>query len=238
MRFPLPNLSSRPLRWIPGLALAVLPLAGPRAETPPATDIAVERPYFLRLGYGAVSYRTSREPATVAGFDLPGAGVALGSHGSLTTELGWRFDPFWSLSLLSGTPPTAELEGRGSFAPYGRLSKVTYGSVMLGLQLHPLGQRGGRFDPYIGGGLDYTFILNTSGGAMPELKVTPDFGPILQAGFDFALTDRLSLYADVRKIWLDFAAKGSIATPVGALPVRTSVTPDPLLVSLGLSWRF
>jgi outer membrane protein len=191
--------------------------------------------FFLRLGYGLVQYETSGR-ASVFGTPVNNAKIGFGEHSSAIFEAGWRFAPSWSLSVLSGLPPTVSLEGRGAFEAFGTLSKVTYGSTMLGLQYHPLPF--GRFDPYIGAGIDHTAIFNTSGGSLPGLRVKDSIGPVLQAGFEIGLTENLAFYTDVRKVWLKFRAKAMVPDPVAPYPVQVTVAPNPAVFSIGLTYRF
>lgn len=217
------------------LAVAICGLST-RSMAQEAPDEAEGREHvFLRLGYGLVQYETSGR-ASVFGTPIDNAKVGFGQHSSAIIEAGWRFAPSWSLSVLTGLPPTVSLEGRGAFEAFGTISKVTYGSTMLGLQYHPL--QFGRFDPYIGAGIDYTAIFNTSGGSIPGLRVKDAIGPVLQAGFEFGLTRNLAFYTDVRKVWLKFRAKGTVPDPVAPYPVQVSVTPNPTVLSIGLTYRF
>ncbi|RZI59181.1 MAG: OmpW family protein [Pseudomonas sp.] len=211
-----------------------------QAETPIARNdnSLIEQtyyPYFIRLGYGYASYRTTGR-ASIFGTSVEDAKVAFGGESLGLIEGGWRITPSWSASILSGLPPTASLYGQGAFADYGLLRKVSYATVVGGLQYHPFGM--GRFDPYIGVGLDYTYIRRTYGGSLSELRVSNGLGPVLQAGVEVRISDRISLYADIRKVWLSFDSKGTIPSPVGQLPVRVHVDPDPITSSFGLSYRF
>lgn len=222
------------------VACTLLDVAAARAEDVPASavrfpPVEVSRPFFVRLGYGYASYQTSGR-ASILGTPVANARVAFGGESLGLIEGGWRFAPSWSVSVLSGLPPTASLYGRGAFAGYGLLRRVSYGAVVAGVQYHPFVL--GRLNPYVGVGLNYTFIRSTHGGSMSELRVADSFGPVLQAGVEMRLTERLSLYADVRKVWLSFDAKGTVPSPVGPLPVRVRVEPDPLTASFGLSYRF
>jgi outer membrane protein len=194
-------------------------------------DLAEDKAFFVRAGYGIASYRTTGR-ASIAGHPVEAARVALSDVSFAALELGWRVTPEWSVSFVGGLPPTVALHGRGDFAPQAVLRKVTYGSVMLGAQYHPFSF--GRFEPFVGGGLGYTFILRTRGGSMSELNIADNAGPFLQVGSQFHITDRLSAFVDARKNWLSFDAKGK----VGPSPVRVSVDPDPVSVTLGLSYRF
>ncbi|WP_424140505.1 OmpW/AlkL family protein [Roseomonas chloroacetimidivorans] len=208
------------------VAAVATPRPGLAQENP-----EVEQPFFVRLGYGLASYRTTGR-AAVAGQSLNRARVALGDVSFAALELGWRFAPDWSVSVLGGLPPTVALHGRGDFADQGVLRKVTYGSVMLGVQYHPFTL--GRFEPFVGAGLNYTAIFRTHGGSMSELHVADNAGPYVQVGGQVHLTSSLSAFVDARKTWLSFDAKGV----AGGAPVRVSIDPDPVSVTLGLSYRF
>jgi outer membrane protein len=206
---------------------------GPSAG--PDTSPAVTLPFFVRLGAGSVSYNTSGT-ATTHGDRIADARVAFDRHAVGTIEGGWRVSPEWSLSVLGGIPPTVSLQGQGAFERLGELRKVTYGSVLAGVQYHPFGP--GRVDPYIGGGLGYSFVFQTRGGSLSELRIADSFGTVLQVGADVRLTDRLSLYVDARKIWLSFDAKGVAPTASGPSPVHVEVQPNPVVGTIGLSYRF
>ncbi|HWX50481.1 MAG TPA: OmpW family outer membrane protein [Roseomonas sp.] len=194
-------------------------------------DTEGERPFFVRLGYGLASYHTTGR-AAVASQPLDGARVALGDVSFAALELGWRFAPNWSVSVLGGLPPTVALYGRGDFTGQGVLRKATYGAMMLGVQYHPFTL--GRFEPFVGAGLNYTVIFRTRGGSMSELHVADNAGPYVQVGGQVHLTSSLSAFVDGRKTWLSFDAKGV----AGGAPVRVSIDPDPVSVTLGLSYRF
>jgi outer membrane protein len=223
--------------WASASGPAVSQQLPPSGPGPGLADLPrmEEAPFFIRLGAGYAGYRTSGS-ATSGGARIDDARVAFGGHAVGTVEAGWRVSPNWSLSVLSGLPPTVSLKGHGAFEDFQELRKVTYGSVMAGVQFHPLGH--GWIDPYIGGGVDYTFIFRTYGGSLSELRVADSFGPILQAGADIRLTERLSLYADVRKIWLSFDAKGVAPSPSGLFPVRVEVHPNPIVATIGISYHF
>jgi len=224
---------SIPARCWPALGLALL-VAGPALAQDAAAPES-EPSFFVRLGAGAIGYRTSGR-VTAHGNAVPDAHVAFGSHGVATAELGWRLAPQWSLSLLGGVPPTVPLQGEGALERLHTLRKVTYGSALAGVQFHPFGP--GWIDPYVGGGIGYAFTLRTRGGSLSELNIADSFGTVLQAGADIRLTERLSLYVDVRKIWLSFDAKGVSPSAAGPQAVRVHVTPDPVLGTIGLSYRF
>lgn len=102
----------------------------------------------------------------------------------------------------------------------------------LTAQYHPL--PASRLSPYVGAGINYTIFYNAdaAGGAVNSVSYDNGFGWALQAGVDYALTDRISLNLDVKKLYLSTTAKlngGAIAAKVDL---------DPWIVGVGVGYRF
>ncbi|MEW5888353.1 MAG: OmpW family outer membrane protein [Pseudomonadota bacterium] len=93
----------------------------------------------------------------------------------------------------------------------------------------------GRFRPYIGAGINYTRISSVklrSNVAGVDLDLERDsVGGALQAGLDMKLGDNLYLNFDIKKVLIDADVKLN-----GAKVSKVKV--DPLLVGIGLGWRF
>lgn len=117
------------------------------------------------------------------------------------------------------------------------LNGVNIGSVRhlpptLTLQYHFLPEA--QFRPYLGAGINYTRFSNVSlnvpgvGALGMERSST---GLALQAGLDIALGKNLVLNLDVKKIKMD----ADLSTGAGFL---SKLTIDPLLVGVGLGWKF
>jgi len=104
------------------------------------------------------------------------------------------------------------------------------------------------FDPYVGAGINATFMLDrtltlnqSSVGALQGSKIKIDrdsFGPALQAGLDVNLKDGWLLNADVKYLWIDTDVKlrnplaGNSWTKIDSLDV------NPWVISLGIGKRF
>ena len=58
-----------------------------------------------------------------------------------------------------------------------------------------------RFQPYVGAGAAYTYILDTESGDVAALEASSGWGAVLQAGCNFAITPQLWAFADARKIY-------------------------------------
>ena len=87
------------------------------------------------------------------------------------------------------------------------------------------------FKPYVGAGVNYTRFSSVhllGGGA--DVKRN-SFGPALQVGVDIPLSKQLYLNVDVKKVF--------IKTDVSAGGVKIGqFKADPVLVGVGLGWRF
>ena len=88
----------------------------------------------------------------------------------------------------------------------------------------------GAFKPYVGAGVNYTRIssVNLPAGVTVDRN---SFGPALQVGVDIPVAKNMYLNFDIKKVYIrtDVAAGGS---KIGTFKV------DPVLVGVGLGWRF
>ena len=158
-------------------------------------------------------------PSTVT-FGLPAAGSAPRSPS-------WR--PVIEVTMPSGYSPRVRWKSRT--APTDTAVHETWVlPPVLSVQYHPM--PAARFSPYIGAGLNY--MLFYSGEDLNGFKVDLEdgFGYSLQAGADIALTGPWSVNVDVKKVFFDTDARINN----GAL--RSDVTLDPLVVSVGLGRKF
>ena len=87
------------------------------------------------------------------------------------------------------------------------------------------------FKPYVGAGLNYTRFssVNVLGGAADVKRNS--VGLALQAGVDIPLSGNMYLNVDVKKVFIKTDVLVG-ATNAGSFKV------DPLLVGVGLGWRF
>ena len=129
-------------------------------------------------------------------------------------------------------PPSADVIGEGSVAPFGKLGHVRFGPVILTAIYRLPAWNGMR--PYAGVGAAHLFILKTADGAVDGLKVDDHNGPVVQAGVEYRLNRRWEVFADYKHIWLSVHAKGYLANE----PIRAKVTLDPDLISAGVKFRF
>jgi len=94
----------------------------------------------------------------------------------------------------------------------------------------------GAFKPYVGAGINYTRFSDVQFDPAVQAALQPSidkssFGFALQAGFDWALNDRVVLNFDIKKV--------QIRTDVSSFGVKAGeFKVDPLLVGVGVGYRF
>ncbi|SDV48454.1 OmpW/AlkL family protein [Chitinasiproducens palmae] len=113
----------------------------------------------------------------------------------------------------------------------GSLGRISHLPPTLTLQWHF--NPAGTFRPYVGAGFNYTMFYDndlSAGGQGVSVK-TGRFGGALQAGFDYKLTDRWFLNADVKKLWIKTDASLG-GQPIGTLKI------NPWVVGVGVGMRF
>ncbi len=88
------------------------------------------------------------------------------------------------------------------------------------------------FRPYVGAGINYT---NFSGYSLVGGTLTgssSSWGGALQAGFDIPLTSSMSFNVDIKKVYMKTDVSAVGGAYVGTLKL------DPLLIGVGLGWKF
>jgi len=101
---------------------------------------------------------------------------------------------------------------------------------VLSVQYHPL--PAARFSPYVGAGINYMIFYKGKDRNGFKVDVDNGFGYSLQAGADIALQGPWSLNVDVKKVFFDTTASINNGT------LRSDVTIDPMVVSVGLGRKF
>lgn len=190
---------------------------------------------FIR---GGLAYADFHASGTVAinGQQLPGASATVRHNTGFAFETGYFLTPNWAVALTLGAPPTAKIYGAGTLESAGKLAEATYGPAVLALQYHfPLRS---RFHPYVGLGVNYTLITQTSDAAIRHVHVDNGTGVALQAGVEYRLNRRFALFVDAKKIWVGVDARGLAATPAGYLPATSHLTLNPVIWNMGVSYHF
>lgn len=101
---------------------------------------------------------------------------------------------------------------------------------------------GTKFKPYIGAGINYTIVygtkadanLNTALGGKTSIIADSSIGPAAQIGFDYMINDKWMINVDAKyaRISSDLKIK------TGAVVRRTSLDINPIVVGIGVGYRF
>ena len=156
--------------------------------------------------------------------DSTGLGLSVNNKTLPEADISYFFTPNIAAELVLTVPQKHTLYANG--AAIGTLRHLP---PTLLAQYH-FTQFGG-IKPYLGAGLNYTRFSSVN-VAVPGVGIDKNsYGPALQAGVDIALAPHLYLNFDVKKVYIktDVFAGGAKA---GTFKV------DPVLVGVGLGWRF
>lgn len=154
--------------------------------------------------------------------DSTGLGLSVNNKAIPEVDVSYFFTPNIAAELILTVPQKHTLSAAG--VPIGTLKHLP---PSLLVQYH---FNVGGIKPYVGAGLNYTRFssVNLPAGVTIDKN---SFGPALQAGVDIPLAKNLYLNLDVKKVY--------IKTDVFAAGVKAGTFKvDPVLVGVGLGWRF
>lgn len=129
------------------------------------------------------------------------------------------------------TPLTTNNIPAGSLAGVPNLGDDEFVTLTIGGTFHPFS---GAISPYVGGGLQVQITTQERDALANGLNIPNAHGPYVQGGVNVSLSDKLGIFADVRKAFYHTNASGLLA---GA-QVRAKAVLDPLTFSVGGIARF
>ncbi|MGV8806002.1 MAG: OmpW/AlkL family protein [Polaromonas sp.] len=155
--------------------------------------------------------------------DSTGLGLSVNNKWMPEVDVSYFFSPNVAVELVLTVPQKHTVYSNGT--DIGRLKHLP--PTLLG-QYH---FNANGFKPYVGAGINYTRFsgVNVLGGVATLDK--DSWGPALQVGVDIPLSRNLYLNFDLKKVYIRTDVKAA-GTKVGEFKV------DPLLVGVGLGWRF
>ena len=154
--------------------------------------------------------------------DSTGLGLSINDKWLPEFDVTYFYNKNLAVELILTVPQKQTLSSNGA-----AIGSFKHLPPTLTLQYHFDAQ---GFKPYVGAGINYTRL---SAVHLPA-GVTVDrnsFGPALQVGVDIPVAKNLYLNFDVKKVYIrtDVSAAGA---KIGRFKV------DPMLVGVGLGWRF
>jgi outer membrane protein len=226
-----------------GAALFSLALAAPLAHAHEAGDI------ILRAG--AITVNPKADSSSVKVDQGPLSGADLGGKATMSsdTQLGlnvaYMITNNWGIELLAATPfeHDVKLKGTSLGAANGKLGTLKHLPPTLSVVYYPLDSKS-DFQPYVGAGINYTYIYDEHVGSEAQAKGWSNFkaenswGMAFQVGADYMITDHIMLNAQVRYIDIDTRATVENDAVAPGTRARVNVDVDPFIYMVGLGYKF
>lgn len=216
------------MRYRFGLGAGLLALAAisPAFAFDPSTASA-----FAHVGLGYVKQADSAT-LYMLGTPVPGAGFSTEGRMITTIEGGLFLKGGFAIAASGTSPMTTPNMATGTISAFGNLGDETASFYSLTAQYHLA--LTDRFTPYVGAGASYMHVHNTVDGAVSGMHVDDAVGTVIQAGVDFAVTDNIGVFADVKRYFISTSASGTLLGNAITADARV----DPWIVSSGLSIGF
>ena len=195
--------------------LSALAIAATSLISTQAFAQAKEGPWLVRAR--AVSLSSANTDST-------GLGLSVNDIVLPEVDVSYFFTPNIAAELILTVPQQHDLKSNG-----GKIGTVTQLPPTLLLQYHFTNLNG--FKPYVGAGINYTKFTNYD-ITVPGVSIdSSSYGAALQVGVDVPLSGNMYFNFDVKKVLISTNVNAG-GNSLGTLRV------DPLLVGVGLGWRF
>ncbi|NQD81316.1 outer membrane beta-barrel protein [Pseudomonas sp. CrR14] len=222
-------------------SLIALALAAPLAQAHQAGDVLVRA--------GAITVNPKADSSTVK-VDRGGlAGTDLGGKATMSsdTQLGLNFAYMLTdhvgIELLAATPfeHDVKIKGTALGAANGKLGTLKHLPPTLSVVYYPLDSKS-AFQPYVGGGINYTWIYDehvgsrASSAGFDNFRASNSWGLAWQIGADYMLTDNLLINAQAR--YIDIDTNAYVDHPGLGVRAKVDVDVDPFVYMVGLGYKF
>lgn len=180
---------------------------------------------FAQVAEGPWMVRVRAVHLDSANKDSTGLGLSVNNKTIPELDISYFLSPNMAVELILTVPQKHTLSSSALGGPIGTLKHLP---PTLLAQYHFTGNSG--FKPYVGAGINYTRFSSVNLPAGVDIDRN-SFGAALQVGVDMPLSGNMYLNFDVKKVYLstDVTVAGA---DVGSFKV------NPLLVGVGLGWRF
>jgi outer membrane protein len=171
--------------------------------------------------------------------------INISSDTQMGISLTYMATQHFGIELLASTPFSHDLSAQGSLADAGvtDIGSIDHLPPTLTLQWYPMGANA-HFQPYIGAGLNYTWIFNEEldsaftdalGSSDKDFSLSNSFGLAAVVGVDFLLGDRFLLNVSAMYAQIDTQADIN-KTALGDLTIDVDINPWVYRANLG--YRF
>lgn len=194
-----------------------------------SAQAAVEQPWMVRVR--AVNMNMANQSDSIPALGVTAMDtIEVNDKTIPELDISYFFTPNWAAELVLTYPQKQDvtLVNNGTRTNLGTFKHLP---PILSLQYHF--KPGAKFQPYAGLGVNYTKIssVKLAAGAQPLELEGHSTGLALNLGADYHLQDNMYLNVDIKKVQLrsDVLANGNVVSKAKL---------DPLLVGVGIGWRF
>jgi outer membrane protein len=180
---------------------------------------------FAQAAEGPWMVRVRAVHLDSANKDSTGLGLSVNNKTIPELDISYFLSPNMAVELILTVPQKHELS---SSVLGGQIGTLKHLPPTLLAQYHFTGNSG--FKPYVGAGINYTRFSSVNLPAGVDIDRN-SVGAALQVGVDIPLSGNMYLNFDVKKVYL-----GTDVTVAGVDAGSFKV--NPLLVGVGLGWRF
>lgn len=196
----------------------------------PVLQAAVEDPLMLRVRWLVVDPDDSSNQISVIN------GTA-SVNASIVPEIdiSYFFTENIAVELITAVT-RHQVRANGTALGNLNLGEVSLLPPTLTLQWHFLPNC--LIDPYLGGGINYTYFFGVDTGPVAQhIDYEHSFGGVIQGGVNFNFCGNWHINLDVKKVWIDTDV--TIRTNSNAvLELTTSVDINPWIYGVGIGYRF
>jgi outer membrane protein len=194
-------------------------------------------PWLLRGRVVNIDPNSSSTAGGAAG--LPADAISVQNRWAPEVDVSYFFTKNIALELIATYPQSqpVSLDVPGLYS--GGIGTVKHLPPTLTLQYH---LDLGRFKPYVGAGVNFTWFTESNlvvpfvvPGGLPLSVSSTSWGPALQIGLDYKLTENWYLNADFKYIWIDTQVTSNNPGPK---LVNSKLTIDPMVYGVGIGYRF
>jgi outer membrane protein len=181
---------------------------------------------FAQAKEGPWMVRARAVSLSSANTDSTGLGLTVSDIVLPEVDFSYFFTPNIAAELILTVPQQHDVKSNGT-----KLGTVTQLPPTLLVQYHFTNFAG--YKPYVGAGINYTRFTTSDiwAGTTPVTVDNSSWGGALQVGVDIPLSGNMYFNIDVKKVLIQTNINVG-GNSVGTLKI------DPLLVGVGLGWRF
>jgi outer membrane protein len=198
----------------------------------------------LRIGVAHLGIHSKSDNFTTNGpaFLTPQpAGITVDDATTLMIAYTRRLNANLDLDVILGIPPKHDVQGRGTLAPFGVVSRVKQASPTVFLNYN-FGDEQNRFRPFVGLGVNYTRFFDAkstdsgslASGGPTKIELSDSWGLAMQAGASYKLADRWSICGSVATA----DVKSDLKATTGSIERRTRIDFRPVVLTVGVGYSF